>query len=383
MKKRKILYISGTRADYGLMEEVLFAIKKHPKLEIELIVAGMHLMPEFGKTIDEIKKDDFKIHKIETIYKEDNKESMVNFIGEFILKLIKKIKYIKPDIILVLGDRAEMLAAAIVGAYLTIPVAHIHGGELSLTVDGIVRHAITKLSNIHLCATKKSSERIIKMGELKKRVFIVGAPGLDSIHKLKSLPEKDLAKKYDLNLSKPILIVIQHPVTIEIKESASQMEKTMEAVKSFGYQAIVVYPNADAGGREMIKVIEKYRKYPFIKIFKSIPYNDYLSLMKTAKAIIGNSSSGIIEAASLHKPVINIGSRQKNRERGKNVININHDTKEIKKAIKTAIFSTKFKKKLKRCHNPYWNGGASAKIVKILDHLKINKNLLAKQLNYL
>ncbi len=315
MKKRKILYISGTRADYGLMRETLFSIRKHPKLKLEIVVTGMHLMPKFGKTIKEIQKDGFQIHRVDTVYKRDNKESMSHFIGEFVLKLTKLVKKIKPDIILVLGDRAEMLGGAIVGAYLAIPVVHIHGGDVTTTVDEFSRHAITKLAHIHFAATPKSAERIIKMGEDRWRVFVVGAPGLDSILNKKLLFRKEIEKKYNLNFSKPILLVLQHPVTMETEDAPRQIRETMEVIKALGFQTIVIYPNADAGGRKMIKVIEKYRKYPFIQIHKNITRNDYLSLMKTATVMVGNSSSGIIETPLFHLPVVNIGKREEKREK--------------------------------------------------------------------
>ena len=382
MKKRKILYISGTRADYGLMRETLSRIKKHPKLSIEVVATGMHLMPEFGKTINEVKKDGFKIHKINAIYEEDNKKSMANFIGKFVQLLTKRIKKIRPDIILLLGDRGEMLAGAIVGIYLTIPVVHIHGGEVSSTVDEIARHAITKLGHIHCVATKKAAQRIIKIGEDPWRVFVVGAPGLDSILNKKLFSKKEIAKKYKLNLSKPIILVLQHPVTTEFKEAPWQMKETMEAIKEIGYQSIVIYPNADAGGRKMIKVIERYKKYPFIQIYKSILHKDYLSLMKIVRVMVGNSSSGIIEAPSFHLPVVNIGEREEGRERAKNVIDVEYNIKEIKKSILKAIYDKKFREKVRKCKNPYGDGKAEIRIVKILSKIKLNKKLLEKKITY-
>jgi UDP-hydrolysing UDP-N-acetyl-D-glucosamine 2-epimerase len=379
---KKILYISGTRADYGLMRETLLAIRRHPKLKVEIVATGMHLMPEFGNTIDEVRKDNFKIHRIEAVYKRDNKESMANFIGEFVLKLTKAVKQIKPDIILVLGDRAEMVAGAIVGAYLTIPVAHIGGGDVTSTVDEIARHAITKLSHIHLVATKKVRERIIKMGEDPWRVYRVGAPGLDSIVNEKLFSKKEIAKKYKLNLREPILLFLQHPVSIEIEDAAWQMKQTMEAIKELGYQTIVIYPNADAGGRKMIKVIEKYRKYPFIQIYKNIPHKDFLSLMTVANVMVGNSSSGIVEAPSFSLPVVNIGIRQQGREKAANVIDTKPALKEIIKAIRKALYDEKFKEKVKKCKNPYGDGKASARIAKILNLIKIDKKLLQKKIAY-
>ena len=382
MKKRKILYISGTRADYGLMRETLFSIRKHPKFKLEIVVTGMHLMPKFGKTIRQIQKDGFQIHRIDTVYKGDNKESMSHFIGEFVLKLTKLVKKIKPDIILVLGDRAEMLGGVIVGAYLAIPVAHMHGGDVTTTVDEFARHAITKLAHIHFAATPKSAERIIKMGEDPWRVFVVGAPGLDSILNKKLLSRKEIEKKYNLNFLKPILLVLQHPVTVEVEDAPRQIRETMEVIKTLGFQTIVIYPNADAGGRKMIKVIEKYRKYPFIKIYEDILHHDYLSLMKIASVLIGNSSSGIIESIPFRLPVVNIGVREKKRERAVNVIDVDYDREQIKKAIERALYDKRFREKVKKCKNPYGDGRAGIRIANILSKIKIDKKLLQKQITY-
>lgn len=379
---RKVLYISGTRADYGLMRETLFSIKRYPGLGIEVAATGMHLMPEFGKTIDEIKKDGFKIHRIEARYREDNKESMANFIGELVQLLTKAIKKIKPDIILILGDRGEMLAGAIVGAYLTIPVAHIHGGDVSGTVDDIARNAITKLSNIHFPATKQSAERIKKMGEDPQRIFVTGAPGLDSILNEKLFSKKDIIKKYDLDSSRPIMLVIQHPVTMEIEDAGRQIKETMEAAREMKLGTIMIYPNADAGGRKMISVIKRYKKYPFIKIYKSIPRKDYLSLMSVASVMVGNSSSGIIEAPSFHLPIVNIGGREKGRESAVNVIEADYNEDQIKKAIKKAVYDRNFREKVKKCSNPYGNGRAGIKIADILSKIKLDKKLLQKQITY-
>lgn len=378
MNKRKILYISGTRADYGLMRHALMSIKNHTKLELEIVATGMHLMDEFGRTLNEIKKDKFKIHTIEARYEKDNGESMAVFAGRFILELSRKIRKIKPEVILILGDRAEMLGAAVVGTYLSIPVAHVHGGDVSSTADNTIRGAITKLSNIHFPASNKSAERIIKMGEDVNRIFIVGAPGLDDILSLEFASSKDIYKKYGLNESKPFLIIAQHPVTSEVGVAGRQMMQTMEAVRDLGYQSIVIYPNADAGGREMIRVIEKYRKYPSIKIYKNINRYDYLGLMSLAKAIVGNSSSGIIESASLGLPSINIGTREAGRERAGNVIDVDYNKSQIKFAIKKTILNKKFSMKLKKSVSPYGKGKSGEKIADILSRVVIDEKLIQK-----
>jgi UDP-hydrolysing UDP-N-acetyl-D-glucosamine 2-epimerase len=380
--KRKILYITGTRADYGLMRFVLREIEEHPKLELEIVATGMHLMEEFGMTVEEVEKDGFKIHEIDATYENDNKESIANFIGKFIQLLTKKVKEIKPDIILLLGDRGEMLAGSIVGAYLTIPIAHLHGGEITSTVDEFARHAITKLAHIHLPATELSAKRIILMGEESWRVHVVGAPGLDLILNENLIEPMELAKKYNLDLSEPIILVVQHPVTTEVEDAPNQIRETLEAFSELKYQTVLVYPNADAGGRKMIEVIKEYEKYPFIRAFKSIPHKEYLSLMRIASVLIGNSSSGIIEAPSFSLPAVNIGSRQEGRQRAENVIDVDYDKEQIKAAITKALHDEDFREEVKNCKNPYGDGKAGVRIADILSKIKIDKKLLQKRLAY-
>ncbi|CEG12898.1 UDP-N-acetyl-D-glucosamine 2-epimerase, UDP-hydrolysing [groundwater metagenome] len=382
MNKRKILYVTGTRADYGLMRSVLENIKQHPLLELEIVATGMHLMKEFGYTIHEVESEGYKINRINVTYEKDDKESMAIFIGKFIQKFAEKIRDIKPDIIMVLGDRGEMLGTAIVGSYLSIPVAHIHGGEITSTVDEFTRHAITKLSHIHFPATKKSAERIIKIGEDPNRIFIIGAPGLDSILNHTFHSKEEICNLLDLDTKEPILIIVQHPVTIYAEVSNKQMRETLEAIKDLEKQTIVIYPNADAGGRKIIKVIQEYKKFPFIHIIKNLEHDNYLSLMKNADVLIGNSSSGIIEAPSFYLPVVNIGTRQEGRERAENVIDVDHNKDEIIKAIEKALYNEEFKDKVKKCKNPYGDGKAGERIAKILSKIEINNKLLQKKLSY-
>lgn len=375
--KRKILYITGTRADYGLMHSVLEEINKDPDLELQIVATGMHLMEEFGFTFEEIKNDGFKTFKINDTFKADDKYSMSLFIGKFIEDLTEQIKIIKPDIILLLGDRGEMLAGAIVGTYLSIPIAHIHGGDVTSTVDEHARHAITKLAHIHFPATKKSANRIINMGEDKWRVHITGSPAIDSISKERLIEPREIAEKYNLDLNKPILLVVQHPVTMEFKNSANQIRETLNALSELEYQTILIYPNADAGSRKMINVIKKFEEKPFIQTFKSLPRKDYLSLMNVASVMIGNSSSGIVEAPYFNLLVINIGDRQQNRERGNNIIDVKNDKKEIVSAVSSILNKSK-----EKYESPYGKGETGKIIVDILKSIKIDENLLQKKLAY-
>ena len=384
MNKKKICYITGTRADYGLMKNVLRKISK--EFDLSLIVVGMHLLKKFGYTVKEIEKDGFKIiKKIKTISARDTAAGMVKSFGLSVIKIADALKNAKPDIILLLGDRGEALAGALVGAHLNIPVIHIHGGDQGDNaghIDDSTRHAITKFSHLHFVATKQSAERIVKMGEEKWRVHFVGSPALDDIFSVKLHSKKYLEKKYKINLKKPLIIALQHSVPMQAKIAAKQMKETLEALKEIGVNTVLIYPNSDVGGRSMIKVIKEYENCDFLKIYKSLPRIDYLSLMKYAGAIVGNSSSGTIDAPAFKLPAVNIGTRESVRENAGNKIFVDYDKNKIKKAIQKALFDADFRKRVKRCKSPYGDGRAGLKIVRILKNLKIDDKLLAKRLAY-
>lgn len=368
---KKILYITGTRADYGLMHSTLELLNEN--FQLEVVSTGMHLMEEFGCSINEIKKDDFNLHIVNQTFLEDNEQSMSIFIGNLIRDLTEVMANINPDIVLLLGDRGEMLAGAIVASYLQIPIAHIHGGDISLTVDDKARHAITKLANIHFPATEKSALRIKQMGENPDNIYVVGAPGLDSIIKNKdNIDETYLKEKY--GIKKDFILVLQHPVSAENKESAFQISQTLDAVTSTSYQIIVIYPNADAGGRAMINKINEYD----VDSYKNIPHDDFIGLLNIASILIGNSSSGIIESSSFKLPVINIGTRQQGREKASNVIDVDYNREEILEAIKY-IESEEYSEILKNCDNPYGNGKSCENICNILKKIEINDKLLNKE----
>lgn len=381
--KRKICVITGTRADYGILFPVMKAICSSYNLKLYIIATCMHLMKEFGYTAKQIEKDGFDIYeKINISYKKDTGEAMADSIGKAVSKFAEAFSRLKPDIVVVLGDRGEMLAAAIAANYLNISVAHLHGGEVSGHVDGILRHAITKLSHIHFPATKGSAERILKLGEESWRIFTAGAPALDRIEKGQFTDKNELFKKYNLEQDKPFIIVAQHPVSSQVKYAGEQIKITLEAVKRFNIQAVIIYPNADAGGREMIRVIKGYEGFPYFRIFKSIPHEDYLGLLRYALAIAGNSSSALIEAPSFGLPAVNIGIRQEGRERGENVIDAGNDQDQIVRAVKKAGYDKKFREAVKRCKNPYGSGSSSDRIVKVLSRIKLNEGLLQKRIAY-
>lgn len=377
--------VTGTRAEYGVLQYVLRAIQAKPELKLLLIVTGMHLSHEFGYTASETAKDGFEIAAtVEMMPANDTLQAMAESVGQGIIGMSKTWAQLKPDIILVTGDRTEPLAAAISGAYMNIPIAHIHGGDSSMGgLDEYARHAITKFAHIHFPATQKSAERIIRMGEDEWRVHMVGSPALDAILNEPLLPHEQVIQKFDIDASKPLILLVQHPVTTETDKAREQITESLEAVAHLRYPVILLYPNADAGGRRMIEIIKDYEKeYSFIKTFKSLPRREYLSLLRIANVLVGNSSSGVIDAPSFGLPAVNIGSRQEGRERGDNIIDVGHDHKEIASAIEKALTDEQFLSVVKKCRNPYGDGKASIRIAEILSNIEITQELLQKKITY-
>lgn len=381
--KRKIAVLTGTRADYGIYYSVLKEIEKNSKLELQLIVCGMHLCPEFGMTVNEIEKDGFTIaERIETILASDTGAAMAKSIGLTLMNLTQSLERLKPDILVVLGDRGEMMAASLAAAHMNLPVAHIHGGEVTGTVDESIRHAITKLSHIHFPATEDSKQRIVKMGEKEENVYVVGAPGLDYIRNTEYISRDEMLKKFDLEDDK-IFVMTLHPVTTERDLVKWQIEQTLDAIVECGVQTIISYPNSDNGGREIIKVIEEYRaKYNFLKVFKNLTQVEYLSLLNIADIMIGNSSSGIIEAPSFKLPVVNIGTRQEGRLRACNVIDVGYEKEEVLRGINKALYEENYREELKSCVNPYGDGEAGERISKHLSEIQITRELIQKRITY-
>jgi GDP/UDP-N,N'-diacetylbacillosamine 2-epimerase (hydrolysing) len=381
--KKKIAVITGTRAEYGILKPVIEAIQGRPELELLLVASGMHLSRDFGYTASEIENDGFPISaRVEMTPEDDTPAAMAKSIGAGVTGMADAFRRLQPDIILLLGDRTEPLAATIAAAYMNTAVAHIHGGDVCGNIDDPARHAITRFAHIHFPATPQSAARIIRMGEEEWRVHMVGSPALDVILNEPAIDAQTLSQKLGLDLSSPLLVVVQHPVTSQADAAPGQIRETLEAVVELGYPAVVIYPNSDAGGRSMIDVIRQYEKYPFIKVFPSLPRPEYLGVMRVASVLVGNSSSGLTEAPSLGIPVVNIGMRQEGRERGDNVIDAGHDKKEIIEAIKKAMTDKKFLTVVKKRRSPYGDGKASPRIAGILSQVEITPQLLQKRITY-
>lgn len=377
---RKIAVITGTRADYGLMYSTLKAIDSHPDLELLLIVTGMHLSHEFGHTIDDIRKDGFTIvSELDLLLSGDSIVSMATSAGLGIIHLSQIFEFIKPDILLIEGDRWEALSGTIAASFMNIPVAHVSGGDITEggSIDDSIRHSITKFAHIHFPGTSQSAERIMDMGEEKWRIHMVGDPGNDLVG-FEPLGSEKLEAMFNLKQNNPFLLVVQHPVASEIENISVQIRETMESIVKLGMQSIIIYPNSDSGGRQAIEVIKEYSEHPNINIYKSLTRDVYLSLLATCSVIIGNSSSGIVESPHFKKSVVNIGNRQKGRERSTNVIDTGYDRDQIVAAVKKALYDDKFKESVEQCTNPYASENTGLKIASILCNIKINKKLLTK-----
>ena len=382
--KRKMCVVTGTRAEYGLLYWIIKGIHDDPDLELQLIVTGMHLSPEFGLTVQEIERDGFPIaERVEMLLSSDTEEGIAMSMGLGLIGFANAYQRLQPDIVLVLGDRYEILAAAAAAVPFRIPVAHIHGGESTEgAMDEQFRHAITKMSHLHFPATQEYANRIIQMGEAPERVFCYGAPGLDNIMKLSLLDKPDLVAELGLPADQPLGVVTYHPVTLEGTSAVAQVTELLQALKNLTeIYWVFTLPNSDTGGRGIITAIRNFvDEFPQRgKAFTSLGQVRYLSLLKHAAVMVGNSSSGIIEAPSFHLPVVNIGSRQQGRIRAANVIDVPEcQQSAITQAIEKA-FSAKFKAALQGMANPYGTGDASMNIFHTLKTLLESKIMTQKR----
>jgi GDP/UDP-N,N'-diacetylbacillosamine 2-epimerase (hydrolysing) len=378
----KILFVTGSRGEWGYIRPILEIIDKDPNITYELCVTNMHLLSSFGNSYLEIEKDGFKIHhKIHMSLDGYDHFTQVKSLGIFFSSFSDVVTNSKPDWILLAGDRGEQLIAATVGAYSYIPVAHIQAGEKSGNIDGTSRHAIGKFAHIHFAANKDAYDRLIKLGEEDFRVHNVGAPQIDELVKARITPLEILEEKYSVSLENYFLFV-QHPITEEFEQAKEQIEISIEALNSFSEIPIItILPNNDAGSIIITATIHEKANSNFYK-FANLTREDYLGFLKYCKVIIGNSSSGLLEAPTLNTPAVNIGRRQDGRVQGINVINCSHNKDEIINAINKAI-DPAFKEFLnQKCKNPYGDGNSSEKIVKVLTECEISNKLVVKSLTY-
>tara|TARA_B100001248_G_scaffold250487_1_gene224642 strand:- start:37420 stop:38595 length:1176 start_codon:yes stop_codon:yes gene_type:complete len=381
-KKRKVLCVTGTRADYPRIKSVLREIKKSDKLHLSLVVTGSHLLKEYGSSINEIINDKHQIDDKIYMFKGDynSPKGMLKAVARCISGFADTLTKIKPDIVLLTVDRIETMALAVSASLMNFPIAHVQGGEVTGTIDESIRHAVTKLSHIHFPSTKDAALRIKMMGELPSKIFKVGCPYIDEIKFMKSRSRRFLAKKYNLDYKRDFIIFTQHAVTTEFKSASNQIKITLDALKKFkDLQIIAFYSNTDAGGKEIISEILKQKNF---RVIPNMDSKDFLSLMSHSSVMVGNSSAAIREAPSFGLPAVNIGSRQNGRLRAKNIIDVPHKSKLIVRAINKCLKDKAFRRSVGKSKNPYGDGNSAQRIVKILEKIKLDNKLIQKRINY-
>ena len=376
MEKRKVCIFTGTRAEYGLLKPLMDEIKSDPDLELQIVASCMHLSPEFGLTYKEIEKDGFNIdEKVEMLLSSDTPSGIVKSMGLGMIGYTDALNRLKPDITVVLGDRFEALAFAIASFVNRIPIAHLYGGEITEgAIDDAFRHSITKLSYLHFTSTEEYRKRVIQLGEEPERVFNVGALGVDNIKKMKLLNKDEIESKLGIKFKSKNLLITYHPVTLKKDESEKEFKALLNVLREMEDTLFIfTKPNADTEGRKIIKLIEEFVKENNHKaiVFTSLGQLNYLSIMQYVDAVVGNSSSGIIESPSLKVPTINIGDRQKGRIRAKSIIDCKGTEEDIKRAL-DIIYDKKFKETIKNISNPYGDGDSAKKIKNILKHSEIS-----------
>lgn len=372
--RRKVLYISGTRADFGLMRSALLRIQQSPHLALGIVATGMHLDTRFGNTISEIEEAGLPVvAKIPVDLRRADGIGVAKNIAFMLNGFVDAFAEIAPDCIIVLGDRGEMLAAAIAGGHMSIPVLHIHGGERSGTIDEPVRHAISKLAHYHLVATDESRERLIRMGEAADTVQVVGAPGLDGLTELASPDRNSLFSSLGLDGTQKIALLVYHPVHQEAAKAGEQVEAVLQALLGSEMTVLALRPNSDAGSDAIAKVLDDYASTGRILLKTHLARGIFVSALRHADMLVGNSSSGIIEAATFGIPVVNIGSRQNMRQRNANVIDTPAETTAIVAAIRRAREMGR-----RPTTNVYGDGHAGEHIVRILEGLEFPGELLNK-----
>lgn len=382
MALRKICVVTGTRADYGLLYWVMKEIDQDQDLKLQIIVTGMHLSPEFGLTYRIIEQDGFLIdEKVEMLMSSDTPVGIAKSIGLGVIGFADALERLKPDIMVVLGDRFEILAAVQAAMAARIPIAHIHGGESTEgLIDEAIRHAVTKMSHVHFVATETYRNRVIQMGEDPEKVINTGAPGLDHIKRMKLLTREELEQSIKFKFGKVNFLVTYHPVTLKEKSSEKAIKELLKALDHFpDAKVIITKSNADTDGRIISKIIDNYANIRKERVYvtTSLGQLKYLSAVKHVDVVIGNSSSGIIEVPFLKKPTVNIGDRQRGRLKPPSVIDCTEDEKEIVLSIKKAI-SPDYLQSLKSFHSLYGDGNASTKIKDYLKTVDL-KNIIFKK----
>lgn len=386
--KRKIIAVTGARSEYDLLYEVFKKLDNDPEFDFSLIITGAHLSESFGKTIQYIKKDGFKIAA--TVYNlidSDSKIGRVISLGNQIQSIAQVLELENPDIVLVAGDREESLSVTTITAYLSIPCAHFFGGDIAKdgNIDNSVRYAASKLATIHFPTLQEHRDVLLKLGEDDWRIHVMGNPAIDRLISTPIISKTELFSELNFNQDQEdYFILIQHPIISEVQFQKQHIHETLKAIRLSGKKCFINYPNSDAGNKEIIEAYITYsQKYPEqFFLFQNLNRTLYVNLLRNASCLLGNSSSGILEVASLGVPVINIGNRQKGRIAGKNVIFVDNKKEEIVSAIEKATNNEEFLKEVRKKNNPYGNGNSSDYVVEKLRSIDLSEELIYKNITY-
>lgn len=394
MAKRTVAIFTGNRAEYGLQYPILRAVDKHPDLDYRLLVSGAHLDAFFGRTLDEIRSDGFRIDaEVKIEIDADSLFATAQAIGSGIIAISKVLADIRPDIMAVYADRFEGLAAIIAASQMNIPTAHIEGGDLTEggALDDSVRHAMTKLSHLHFTTNQQASNRILAMGEESWRVHTVGFPAIDMISEGRFAKPDEVCSQLGLDLASPVMLFTQHSVTTEFDHAVEQLQPSLAAIERLaasGVQCILTYPNNDAGGRQIIEQLEAFRSRAVaqIQVHRSLGRHLYHGVLALAQnpdyrvACVGNSSSGLKETPAFNCPTVNIGSRQEGRLRGENVLDAGYDADAIVAAVQRCFFDEAFRVVCRNAENPYWLGDAGPKIAEVLAKVELGQRMIRKRM---
>ena len=383
----KILAVTGARSEYDLLSPLYQKLSNDSRFSLQLLVTGSHLNGKFGNTIDEIIKDGYEIvAQPNTLVDTEDESGRIQTVGNQILSFTDEFSRIKPDIVLIAGDREEAISTTMTCAFLGICVAHFFGGDVVKdgNIDNSIRYASSKFAHLHFVALEEHKSNLLRLGEDESRIFNVGSPSLDKFILVPQVSKEELSTRLKFNISdSKYLLLIQHSIIDEIDLQSEHIRETLKAIEDSGMKCLINYPNSDAGNQAIINAYNECvdRNTNFF-VFKNLDRETFVNVMRHASCLVGNSSSGIHEAPSLGLPVVNVGSRQRGRIHGKNVIFTNNDSDEILIAIKKSVEDLDYIKVVKESANPYGDGNSSDKIIDVLSRIEIDKDLIYKNITY-
>lgn len=375
---RKVVYISGTRADFGLIKSTLLKANAMKDLEVSVLITGQHLSTKYGDTAEEVRASGLKIMaEVKVDFSETTGAAMARAISLELSGMVDAFLVERPDIVLLLGDRGEMLAGALAAIHLGIHIFHVHGGERSGTLDESLRHAISKLAHYHLVSMDSAKERLVLMGEPPEQIWVTGAPGLDGLEELAVIDREGLCCSSGFSSTRPIAMLLFHPVFQDRDVATQQIHQQMAGLLDLSLQILALAPNSDAGGLDICEALQQYKQHPDVHLITHAPRTEFLSWLASADVLVGNSSSGIIEAATLGIPVVNVGDRQSQRTQNRNLLESMPERADVARVTQTALQMGRAK-----YSNIYGDGKAGARIIKHLRTLPLSKLILKKSNAY-